>query len=220
MTHATKDHASNDRPHRHRYDADMLSVEEARERILSHFTVLAAEETPLLDALGQVLAEDLTAPFDIPPLPNSAMDGYAVRSVDVSGATESKPVVLPVTGAVAAGQLPDSPLKPGTAVRIMTGAPLPTGADSVVPFEDTDEQERRRSAAGPAAGLIGLKLSTEAGDNMRPAGEDVQKGALVLGKGAVLRPGELGVAASLGRVTVRVIRRPAVAIISTGDELL
>ncbi len=203
---------------RHHYHADMLSVEEARERILSYFSVLPAEERPLLEALGMTLAEDVYATFDVPPLANSAMDGYAVRSNDVAGASDALPVTLPVISAVAAGQLPDRPVGPGTAVRIMTGAPVPEGADAVVPFEDTDEQERRRR--GDSLKSISVRVPAAPGSNVRPAGEDIRNGSLVLEKGVTMRPGEIGVAASLGRKAVRVVRRPVVAIISTGAELM
>jgi len=124
----------------------MLSVEEARERILSYFTRLSVECTPLLDSLGQVLGEKVVAPFDVPQLANSAMDGYAVFSADTTGATKNTPSVLQVIGVVAAGQIAERPLEPGTAIRIMTGAPVPQNADAVVPFEDTDELERRETA--------------------------------------------------------------------------
>lgn len=200
------------------YHADMLSVEDARARILSHFSVMPGEERPLLDTLGMTLAEDLLAPFDVPSLANSAMDGYAVRSQDVARANGQSPVKLEVIATVAAGQLPDTPLKPGTAIRIMTGAPVPQGADAVVPFEDTDEQDRRQRGESLDAVLVLVRPSQ--GTNIRPAGEDIRSGALVIKKGARLRPGEIGVAASLGRKSVKVIRRPVVAIVSTGDELV
>jgi len=133
----------------------MISVEEARERILEHFRPLEPEERPLLDALGQVLAEDVVAPFDIPPLDNTAMDGYAVRSVDTGGATASQPVELRVAGEVAAGYVFSGSVQPRSAVRIMTGAPIPSGADAVVPFEETDEygQEAPR-ATGTKDGRV------------------------------------------------------------------
>ncbi len=203
---------------RHHYHADMLSVEDARERILSHFSVLSVEARPILETLGMTLAEDLRALFDVPPLANSAMDGYAVRSHDVAKASDASPVSLPVISTVAAGQLPDRPVGPGTAVRIMTGAPMPEGADAVVPFEDTDEEERRKRGDGLKS--ISVRVPATAGGNVRPPGEDIRKGALVLAEGVTMRPGEIGVAASLGRKAVRVVRRPVVAIISTGDELI
>ncbi|MDA0233255.1 MAG: molybdopterin molybdotransferase MoeA [Chloroflexi bacterium] len=213
--------AHSDRPHRHHYDADMLSVEEARERILSHFKRLEPVEVDLLDALDMVLAEDLVAPFDVPPLPNSAMDGYAVIAADLAAASSGSPVELPVAFTIAAGALPEGRLMAGSAARIMTGAPMPDGADAVVPFEDTDELERRgRGASGTGADRIGVRLAPAAGDNVRRAGEDIARGELALRSGTVLRPGAIGVAASLGRSSVKAYRRPVVAIVSTGDELL
>ena len=203
--------------HRHHHEA-MLSVEDALERILAHFHVLESEERPLLDALGQVLAEDATARHDIPPLDNSAMDGYAVQSASVTDASESSPVTLKVVGAVAAGQLPNDTVEPGTTVRIMTGAPIPPGADSVVPFEDTDEVERRDS--GGSMDEVGVKIPVPLGADIRPAGQDVRCGDTVIAKETTLRPAEIGVLASLGLETVTVVRRPVVAILATGDELL
>ncbi len=203
--------------HRH-HDEAMLSVEDALERILDHFHVLETEEAPLLEALGQVLAEDATSLHDIPPLDNSAMDGYALQASSVQNASEDSPVTLRVIGSVAAGELPDTAVKPGTAVRIMTGAPVPPGADSVVPFEETDEIERRNS--GLDMSEIGIKVAALKGSDIRPAGQDVRKNTLVLAASTVLRPSEIGVLASLGFGSVKVIRRPVVAILSTGDELL
>ena len=178
------------RPHRHHYDADMLSVEEALERILPFFSVLEAQPTPLLESMGQVLAEDLVAEFDIPSLANSAMDGYAVRAGDISAATEKSPVGLAVIGKVAAGELPDRPVRRGTAIRIMTGAPVPDGADAVVAFEDTDELDRRGSGGDESA--IGIQLAAAVGENVRPPGEDVRAGNVILEKGCVNPPAPAG----------------------------
>ena len=204
--------------HRHHHHEAMLSVEEALERILAHFHVLESEERPLLNALGQVLAEDATARHDIPPLDNSAMDGYAVQAASVEGASQCSPVNLKVVGAVAAGQLPSDTVEPGTTVRIMTGAPIPNGADSVVPFEETDEIERR--ASGGSLDKIGVTVAVRLGSDIRPAGQDVRRGDTVLAKERTLRPAEIGVLASLGLENVTVVRRPVVAILATGDELL
>ena len=203
--------------HRHHHES-MLSVEEALERILAHFHILESEERPLLEALGQVLSEDATARHDIPPLDNSAMDGYAIQAASVADASESSPVILKVVGAVAAGQLPNDTVEPGTTVRIMTGAPIPPGADSVVPFEDTDEVERRDS--GGSMDEVGVKIPVPLGADIRPAGQDVRCGDTVIAKETTLRPAEIGVLASLGLETVTVVRRPVVAILATGDELL
>jgi molybdopterin molybdotransferase len=195
----------------------MLSVEEAYERIISAFSPLDPEEKPILDALGQVLSEDVYSPIDIPPSANSAMDGYAVRSADVSEASPEHTVRLRVIGLVAAGQVPSKAVEKGTAIRIMTGAPVPPGTEAVVPFEETDEVERRKGGADLEE--IGIRGDGSPGRNVRPAGEDVRRGALVLKKGTALRPSEIGVLASLGLSRVKVIRRPKVAIIATGDEL-
>jgi len=199
----------------------MISVEDALERILSYVSALEPEEKPILDALGQVLAEDVTSEIDIPPLDNTAMDGYAVRAADTAGATPESPVLLQVVGELAAGYLYEGEVAPGTAVRIMTGAPLPPGADAVVPFEDTHESGVH--AFGRFSKAVDSVLVCKAvrpGANVRRAGEDVGRGALAIGRGTILRPAQIGVLASLGRATVRVIRRPVVAVLSTGDELV
>ena len=181
--------------HQHgHYHEDMLSVEEALERILSYFSVLETEEKPALDALGQTLAEEVDAAFDIPPLDNSAMDGFAVRHADIAGASAEEARSLPVISQVAAGHLPDRVLDPGTAIRIMTGAPIPQGANTVVPFEETDELERK--AAGMGLDQIAIRREVGLGANVRPAGEDVSAGELVLRRGAVLGPAQIGVLAS------------------------
>ena len=206
-----------DHAHRHHHQS-MLSVEDALARILSFFHALEAEDKPILDALGQHLAEDAISQLDIPPLNNSAMDGYAVFAGSVKGAGEGSPVVLRVIGKVAAGELPTNEVSPGTAVRIMTGAPVPKGADAIVPFEDTDEVARRDGSGDMSE--IGINAEVEGGAYIRPAGQDVAKGQTVLKKGVALRPAEIGVLASLGHTKVRVIRRPVVAILATGDELL
>ena len=211
---------------------DMISVEEARARILDHFAPLEAVSVPLLEALGQVLADDVRADFDIPPLPNTAMDGYAVRAEDTRGATYESPLRLRVTGYLPAGQVFDGRVEPGEAVRIMTGAPMPEGADSVVPFEETDEQDHVADGGGyesrPGAGFDALRgreqvridVEAQPGANIRVAGEDVRSGELVLPRGTVVQPAQVGVLASLGLDRVTVHRRPVVAILSTGDELL
>jgi molybdopterin molybdotransferase len=199
----------------------MIPVEEARERILSYFSVLPSEEAPLLSVLGQVLAEDVPAAFSIPPLDNTAMDGYAVIAADTSGATEQHPVELRVTGELAAGYIYDGEVTPGTAVRIMTGAPMPKGADSIVPFEETDETGRSApSKVGRTDSRVRVFKAALPGNNIRRAGEDVNAGEVVLPKGTLLRPAHIGVLASLGRAGARVYRRPVVAILSTGDEIL
>lgn len=198
----------------------MISVEQALAKILSHFNVLEAEEIPILDSLGQVLAEDISSDINIPPLDNAAMDGYAVQARDTDGASHESPRFLRIIDTVIAGSISEQEVKPGTAIRIMTGAPVPKGADSVVRFEDTDEDQRKKSATETAVSEIGILGKVKAGLNIRRAGEDVTKGAIILKKGTVIRPAEVGVLASLGRSKVMVIRRPVVAILATGNELV
>jgi molybdopterin molybdotransferase len=193
----------------------VISVDQALEKVLEHITVLEAEERPILDSLGQVLAEDVFSKINIPPLDNSAMDGYAVRSDDTRGASSKSPRVLRVIETVAAGAVARSKVSPGTAVRIMTGAPIPEGADSVVRFEDTDESERGGNQAE-----IGILIEVKPGTDIRPAGEDIAAGSLVLSEGTMLRASEIGVLASLGCPKVKVFRRPLVAILATGDEIV
>ena len=202
--------------HGHTHE-DMLSVEEAYERIMAYFNPLDAEERELTSALGQVLAEDIRSPLDLPPLANSAMDGYAVRFDDFTG-VNGEGLTLKVVGHVPAGQLASRPVSPGTAIRIMTGAPVPDGADTIVPFEDTDEVERK--SKGLDDGQITIQQTPHQGQHVRPAAEDVATGDMVLREGTPLRAAEVGVLASLGLQSVRVIRRPVVSIIATGDELL
>jgi molybdopterin molybdotransferase len=196
----------------------MISVKEALSKILDFVEVLEAEEKPLLDCLGQVLAEDMYAPFDVPPHNNSAMDGYAVQAKSIAGASYENPKILRVVGEVAAGSVTELKVGLGTAIRIMTGAPLPQGADVVVPFEDTDEVERSRSSASKAE--IGICVSLPESSNIRRRGEDIAKGELVMQRGKLLRPAEIGVLASLGKGTVPVIRCPVVGILATGNEVL
>jgi molybdopterin molybdotransferase len=198
----------------------MISVEEALDRILSYVTVLEPETKPILDAVGQVLAEDAVSPMDIPPLNNTAMDGYAVRAADTSGATEAAPVRLRVIGELAAGYVYDGELTRGDAVRIMTGAPVPRGADAIVPFEETDEPAGRAFGAfAKSRDDVGILKAAEKGANIRLAAEDVRRGQAILPAGTVLHPAQIGVLASLGMPSVRVHRRPVVAILSTGDEV-
>jgi molybdopterin molybdotransferase len=198
----------------------VISVEEALERILSYVPVLEAVDVPILGALGQALAEDVRSDIDIPPLDNTAMDGYAVRASDTHGASEASPVELRVVGELAAGYVFDGEVTAGTALRIMTGAPMPRGADAIVPFEETDEPTGRAFGSfAKSRDRVGVLKAAEAGANVRRAAEDVQRGQVILQKGAALHPAQIGVLASLGKATVRVHRRPIVAILSTGDEV-
>jgi molybdopterin molybdotransferase len=198
----------------------MISVEEALARILSYVSLLEPEDKPILDALGQVAAEDIVSGVDIPPLDNTAMDGYAVRAADTGSASEASPVELRVVGELAAGYVFDSTVAPGAAVRIMTGAPMPPGSDAVVPFEETDEPSGRAFGSfAKSRDRVGILKAAQPGANVRRAAEDVRRGQPIIQRGAVLGPAQIGVLASLGQATVRVHRRPIVAILSTGDEV-
>ena len=198
----------------------MIKVEQALEKILSYVDVLEEEQIPILDSLGQVLAEDIHSSINIPPLNNAAMDGYAIHAKDTNNASPESPRFLRVIDTVIAGSISEHNVEPGTAIRIMTGAPVPEGADSVVKFEDTDEAQREKSSAEQPITEIGILCKIKPGLNIRQAGEDIIKGSLVLKKGTVIRPAEAGVLASLGRSKVKVIRRPVVAILATGNELV
>ena len=199
--------------------ADMISVEEARARILEHFSILDAETKSPIDALGQILAEDVRGGFDIPPYANTSMDGYAVRAADTAGATPQSPHSLRVVGYLAAGSVFAGEVAAGEAVRIMTGAPLPRGADAIVPFEETDEQEHAAPWGEAPRTSVRIDVAAQPAANVREAGEDIRTGELALPAGTELRPAHVGVLASLGLGSVRVVRRPRVAIVSTGDEL-
>jgi molybdopterin molybdotransferase len=187
----------------------VISVAQHLERILDVVQPLLPLQLGLMDAHGCVLTEDVVAPVPLPAFDNSSMDGYAVRVADVAGATEGSPVVLPVTGDVAAG--PASPLRvqPGVCVRIMTGAMMPAGADAVVPVEWTD--------GGVAS--VAISRAPEVGAHVRTVGEDVAAGETVLTEGTYLGAVQIGLAAAVGRSRVMVRPRPRVVVVSTGSEL-
>ena len=187
----------------------MITVEEALDRILSRLAPLGAEKVPILDTLGRVMAEEISAGRDIPPLDNSGMDGYAVRWEDIRSASTDHRVQLDVIEDLPAGFVARQTVGKGQAIRIMTGAPIPKGADTVIPVEDTEMKERR----------VFILKSLGAGANIRRAGEDVKKGDRVISTGDLIRPAEVGMLASLGRSFVYVYQRPQVAILATGDEL-
>lgn len=195
-----------------------LSVSEALALVLGHIKILPLEEVDLFDALGRILAHPVTAHDSLPPFANSAMDGYALRAVDVSGAGAERPTRLKVVGDIAAGSSELPTVTSGTAARIMTGAPLPPGADAVIPVEDTDEPWRGLARALPE--FVSIHRSVGAGDYVRYPGEDIRAGDVVLEAGRALRPQEIGLLASLGESRVKVIRRPRVGILATGDELV
>lgn len=209
--------------HRPWQDLDtMLTVDEARFRILAAIEQCETEPVELADAHGLVLAETVVADDPVPPFRNSAMDGYAVRAEDLGGATPETPVSLTVVGELAAGHEPDRPVSSGEAVRIMTGAVLPEGADTVVRFEETSEFD---SGSPIREGVDGLSMveivkAPRQGDNVREAGEDIASQSEVLHAGTLLGAAELGVLASVNRSRVRAVRRPLVGILATGDEVV
>ena len=188
----------------------MMTVDKALDKILSHIHPLGFEKVSLLDALGRVIGEDVYARRDIPPLDNSAMDGYALRSVDVREASPDRPLQLEVIEDLPAGYISAKKLEKGKAIRIMTGAPVPKGADTVIPVEETKKEN----------GSVLIFRAATSGENIRKSGEDVKKGDRVISEGDKVRPAEVGMLASVGRSFVSVYQRPLVAILCTGDELV
>jgi molybdopterin molybdotransferase len=188
----------------------MLTVTEASERIMAEIKQLDAESVPLRRALGRVCSEDISATVTMPPWSNSSMDGYAVRSADITPVMSGKKVILRVVATVAAGEFAPRPLKRGEAMRIMTGAPVPEGADSVIRKEHTDGGKKK----------VEIREAVDVWKNIRAAGEDYQRGDVLAKRGAPIRPALLGVLASSGISKLRAFRRPRVAIISSGDELV
>jgi molybdopterin molybdotransferase len=209
-----------------------ISVSEALDSILSNFSALSPVEVDLEESLGLVLAEDVYSDIAMPPFDNSSMDGYAVRAEDVAGASPDSPAGLRVVGYLPAGAAPgpDDRVAQGEAFRIMTGAPMPPGADAVVPFEETSEGRGLRtsdlqpgeSRAAPVS--VGSEVlvykRVDAGAYVRRTGEDVEAGALVLPRGKWIRPAEVGVLAAVGKSKVLVHRRPRAVVLATGDELV
>lgn len=188
----------------------LLSPEQAQQLVLQDIPVLGVERVPLFDALGRVLAEGIAARHDNPPQDNSAMDGYALRHADIAGASTGQPVLLEVVEDIPAGYVPRKSVGPGQASRIMTGALVPEGADTVVRVEDARAEGKKAAILVPPA----------LGANIRRRGEDVRAGHEVVPAGAPVSPGALALLASLQRALVPVHRRPVVAILSTGDELV
>jgi len=189
----------------------MISIDEAQRIVLGSVSPLPPERVALIEALGCVLAEAVVAKIPLPPFDDSAMDGYAVAAEDTRGASRDNPRALKVAEDLPAGTAPARRVQRGTAARIMTGAPLPPGADAVVMVEETLALGR---------GEVEILREAEPGDNVRPAGEDIEAGVVALSPGLVLGPGELGLAAALGCATVVAIRRPSVAVLTTGSELV
>jgi molybdopterin molybdotransferase len=190
--------------------ASPFSVQEASRRILDGVAPLGVERVPLRESLGRVLALDAVSPIEHPPWDNSSMDGYAVRAADVAHASLERQILLPVTETIRAGQRPTRALEPGSAIRIMTGAPIPPGADSVIRVEDTDGGEA----------IVVIRDARDAGRNVRPRGEDLRVGTIAIAHGVVIGPAQIGVLASIGCASVPVHVRPRVAVLASGDELV
>jgi len=188
----------------------MITVEKALQSIFLNFRPLGLEKVNILDARARVIGEDVFATRNIPPADNSAMDGYAVRHIDTKGATRLNPLRLKVIEEIPAGKVPQKRLKKGETSRIMTGAIIPDGADAIVRQEDTKKIGK----------TVIIYTSVKEGQDIRFAGEDVQKEELVISKGSVVSPAQIGMLASLGRAFVSVYQKPRVAIIATGDELV
>ena len=188
----------------------MITVAEALRQILTTINPLGLEKINLLNALGRVMGEDVAAGRNIPPKDNSAMDGYALRFEDTLGASPEHPVILEVIEDIPAGAVPRKSVAVGQASRIMTGAPIPEGADAVLRMEDTEKD-------GP---LVRIKAKVRCKQDIRMAGEDVQEGAVVIRRGSIVRPAEIGMLASLGRSFISVYQRPLVAVLATGNELV
>jgi molybdopterin molybdotransferase len=186
------------------------SVHEALEQILSGIRPLEVERVPLRDVVGRVLAEDIRSPIEHPPWDNSSMDGYAVRGDDVASASMDTPIRLRVLETVRAGQRATRALEPATAIRVMTGAPVPEGTDTVIRVEDTDGGEE----------LVEIRDARDLRRNVRPRGEDLRVGDIAVSAGTPIEAAQVGVLASVGAAMVPVFRRPRVAVMATGDELV
>jgi molybdopterin molybdotransferase len=189
---------------------ELMDIEAARAAVLERCAPLDAEEVPIDEALGRVLSSDVSSAHAIPPFDNSAMDGYSVRAVDTRNAAPDSPALLEVVDESRAGAPAEASVGTGEAIAISTGAPMPAGADAIVRLEDTEQRD----------GSIVVTSPLEPGRDLRHAGDDVAAGELVVGRGAVLGPSELGVLASVGRAAVPCGRRPRVAVLTTGDELV
>jgi molybdopterin molybdotransferase len=201
----------------------LISVEEALRLILEKINPVEAELVPLAKSAGRVLARPVMAQVNVPPFANSAMDGYAVIAADCQRASKETPILLKVIDHIPAGSTPARKLSRQTAMRIMTGAPIPEGADAVIRFEETSEYipaSPSMEAAKLAADEVLIYHAPAPGDNVRPAGEDVKTGQVILEAGHRLRPQDVGVLAAIGQAKVWVHRRPRIAILATGDELV
>ncbi|MBK9926347.1 MAG: molybdopterin molybdotransferase MoeA [Anaerolineales bacterium] len=196
----------------------LLSVQQARERILSQFNPVQTEIVPITACINRILGMDIVAADDLPLFDNSSMDGFAIRAADSSNAAPASRVTLSVVADLPAGSTPTISLAPGQAARIMTGAQMPQGADSVIPVEDTDFNDRSPGTHAPET--VSFEKIVKKGENVRPRGMDVHAGDVVLKRGSILKPQDIGLLAMLGFSEVEVYKRPLIALLSSGDELL
>jgi len=196
----------------------LLSVEQANQRILSQFQPVPTEKIPLSDCTNRILATDIISANDLPLFDNSAMDGFALRAGDSSNAAPASPVTLNVVADIPAGYKPTGSLAPGQAARIMTGAQMPDGADAVIPVEDTDFNDRSAGVAPPKT--VSITRPVHANENVRPRGMDVRTGDVILKAGIRINAQSVGILAMLGYPEIDVYKRPRVALLSSGDELL
>ncbi len=197
--------------------SELLAIETAQQRILAALRPIGSEPCRVEDCAGRVLAEDITSPLALPPFDNSSMDGFCLRAADIAAASAAAPVVLPVSADIPAGAELPAPLPAGSAARILTGAPLPPGADAVLPVENTDQYGK---AGQTLPQTVACLAPVKTGENVRRKGEDLQQGQRVLKKGRTLQAQDVGLLVALGFAQVAVMRRPRIAVFSSGDELL
>lgn len=188
----------------------LLNADTALANILGDITPLGHETVPLASSLNRIIAEDIISPIDLPPFDNSAMDGYAIRAADSQRASPANPTALDVVMDIMAGSAPTGQLETGQAARIMTGAPLPTGATAVVPVEDAIDNSPQ----------VAVLTRVDEGVHIRRAGENIAAGAVVMTAGTLIRPAELGMLAAVGQAEVKAVRQPKALILTTGDELV
>ena len=198
----------------------MISVNEALQRLLSSFHPVQSESILLSESAGRVLYEGVKSEIDLPLFTNSSMDGFAVRSIDVSKVSKNHPVTLSIVEDIPAGKIPSIHLEENQSSRIMTGAPIPSGADAVIPVEDTDQYDLKSRSYYDLPPAITVYRAVGPGDYIRDKGEDVKKNEVVLHANSPLKPQELGILAMLGKAQISVYRRPKIIILSTGDELV
>ena len=197
----------------------LLNVDEALKQILATIKPLPDEVVRLEEALGRIIAQDVIADSNLPPFPNSSMDGFALRAADIASASPQNPVTLRVVMDIPAGTAPSGQIGREEAARIMTGAPLPQGADAVIPVESTNAQWKPGSNEALAKQVV-VHKSVKMGDYVRLAGEDIHSGERIIQQGTLIRPAEIGLLAAAGQHKIKVIRQPCVVILSTGDELI